>query len=157
MLVRFGADDGLRRCEAHAALIAMTRRLSSFALFSTTNPRGISACSRAESVAARMWCRLFGSGTSRGLNAALNGLLNFSVLDGWWIEACIEGVAGWSIGHDGDGADRTPPISTNSSTRPCCLFSMQTRRDGSRRSATSHINSTAQRMMRRYATEAYLR
>ena len=47
------------------------------------------------------------SGTS-GMKAALNGVLNLSVLDGWWIEACIEGVTGWSIGHDGDAARRAP-------------------------------------------------
>src|SRR5437764_9866116 len=39
------------------------------------------------------------SGTS-GMKAALNGVLNLSVLDGWWIEACIEGVTGWAIGDD---------------------------------------------------------
>jgi starch phosphorylase len=37
------------------------------------------------------------SGTS-GMKAAHNGVMNFSVLDGWWIEGCIEGVTGWSIG-----------------------------------------------------------
>jgi starch phosphorylase len=37
------------------------------------------------------------SGTS-GMKAAHNGVLNFSVLDGWWIEGYIEGVTGWSIG-----------------------------------------------------------
>ena len=37
------------------------------------------------------------SGTS-GMKAALNGVPNFSVLDGWWIEGHIEGVTGWSIG-----------------------------------------------------------
>lgn len=37
------------------------------------------------------------SGTS-GMKAAHNGIPNFSVLDGWWIEGCIEGVTGWSIG-----------------------------------------------------------
>ena len=37
------------------------------------------------------------SGTS-GMKAAHNGVVNFSVLDGWWIEGCIEGVTGWSIG-----------------------------------------------------------
>jgi glucan phosphorylase len=26
------------------------------------------------------------------MKAALNGVLNLSVLDGWWIEACIEGL-----------------------------------------------------------------
>ena len=28
-------------------------------------------------------------------------MLNLSVLDGWWVEAAIEGVNGWSIGQDG--------------------------------------------------------
>jgi len=37
------------------------------------------------------------SGTS-GMKASLNGVPNFSILDGWWIEGCIEGVTGWSIG-----------------------------------------------------------
>jgi starch phosphorylase len=27
---------------------------------------------------------------------------SLSILDGWWIEGCIEGVTGWAIGHDGD-------------------------------------------------------
>lgn len=37
------------------------------------------------------------SGTS-GMKAALNGVPQLSVLDGWWVEGCIEGVTGWSIG-----------------------------------------------------------
>jgi len=37
------------------------------------------------------------SGTS-GMKAALNGVPQFSTLDGWWIEGCIENVTGWSIG-----------------------------------------------------------
>jgi starch phosphorylase len=40
------------------------------------------------------------SGTS-GMKAALNGVPSFSVLDGWWIEGCIEGVTGWGIGPNG--------------------------------------------------------
>jgi len=36
------------------------------------------------------------SGTS-GMKAALNGVPSLSVLDGWWIEGCIEGVTGWAI------------------------------------------------------------
>ncbi len=43
-------------------------------------------------------------GTS-GMKAALNGVLNFSVLDGWWPEACQHGVNGWAIG---DGTDSDP-------------------------------------------------
>lgn len=39
-----------------------------------------------------------GSGTS-GMKAALNGVASLSVLDGWWIEGCLEGITGWAIGH----------------------------------------------------------
>ncbi|RPH32342.1 MAG: alpha-glucan family phosphorylase [Bacteroidales bacterium] len=38
------------------------------------------------------------SGTS-GQKAAMNGVLNFSVLDGWWVEGYREG-AGWAISQD---------------------------------------------------------
>ena len=43
------------------------------------------------------------SGTS-GMKAAVNGVPSFSVLDGWWIEGCIEGMTGWSIGPADAGA-----------------------------------------------------
>lgn len=39
------------------------------------------------------------SGTS-GQKAALNGVPNFSVLDGWWREGFVNGINGWSIGAD---------------------------------------------------------
>jgi starch phosphorylase len=40
------------------------------------------------------------SGTS-GMKAAVNGVPSLSVLDGWWIEGCIEGMTGWAIGTHG--------------------------------------------------------
>jgi starch phosphorylase len=40
------------------------------------------------------------SGTS-GMKAAVNGVPQLSVLDGWWREGCIEGVTGWAIGASG--------------------------------------------------------
>jgi glycogen phosphorylase len=102
------------------------------------------------------------SGTS-GMKAALNGVLNFSVLDGWWIEACIEGVTGWSIGNDGDSA---PPevhaaalyeklenvILPLFYTEPARWRGMMKQSIG-----TIGYYFNSQRMMRRYATEAYLR
>ena len=36
------------------------------------------------------------------MKAAMNGVPSLSILDGWWIEGCIEGVTGWAIE---DGAD----------------------------------------------------
>jgi glycogen phosphorylase len=35
------------------------------------------------------------SGTS-GMKAAFNGVPSLSVLDGWWLEGCVEGVTGWA-------------------------------------------------------------
>ena len=42
------------------------------------------------------------SGTS-GMKAAVNGVPSLSILDGWWIEGCLEGITGWAIGRDGAG------------------------------------------------------
>jgi starch phosphorylase len=100
------------------------------------------------------------SGTS-GMKAALNGVLNFSVLDGWWIEACIEGVTGWAIGDGHDLAvdhaamlyDKLEhlilPLYRNDRTRWIWMM----------KEAISKIAYyfNSQRMMRRYAAEAYLR
>ncbi|MDF2892793.1 MAG: hypothetical protein K0R80_3160 [Clostridia bacterium] len=44
------------------------------------------------------------SGTS-GMKAAMNGVLNFSVLDGWWPEACQHGINGWQIGGGFESTD----------------------------------------------------
>ncbi|HWQ95283.1 MAG TPA: alpha-glucan family phosphorylase, partial [Gammaproteobacteria bacterium] len=41
------------------------------------------------------------SGTS-GMKAAFNGVPQLSVLDGWWVEGCIEGVTGWAIGDSSE-------------------------------------------------------
>ena len=43
------------------------------------------------------------SGTS-GMKAALNGVLNFSVLDGWWREG-FNGINGWAIGNESENHD----------------------------------------------------
>tara|TARA_B100001750_G_scaffold207602_1_gene186050 strand:- start:386 stop:2005 length:1620 start_codon:yes stop_codon:yes gene_type:complete len=44
------------------------------------------------------------SGTS-GMKAAMNGVPNCSILDGWWPEACEHGVNGWGIGASEDERD----------------------------------------------------
>ncbi len=45
------------------------------------------------------------SGTS-GMKAAMNGVLNCSILDGWWPEGCEHGVTGWAIGDEREGGDQ---------------------------------------------------
>ncbi len=46
------------------------------------------------------------SGTS-GMKAALNGVPNLSIMDGWWVEGYHQGQTGWKFGYEGpvDEAD----------------------------------------------------
>jgi starch phosphorylase len=100
------------------------------------------------------------SGTS-GMKAALNGCLNLSALDGWWAEACEEGVTGWAIGREGGPASEHArdlydklettilPLWYGDRARWTWMMKQSIARIG------GHFHS--QRMMRRYASEAYLR
>ena len=101
------------------------------------------------------------SGTS-GMKAALNGVLNLSVLDGWWIEACIEGVTGWSIGTDGDGVPAEHAALLYDKIEQIVLPQYYADRAAWCRMMKQAIGMmgyyfNTQRMMRRYASEAYLR
>ena len=44
------------------------------------------------------------SGTS-GMKAAMNGLPNISVMDGWWVEGYHNGQTGWKFGYEGPVAE----------------------------------------------------
>ncbi len=99
------------------------------------------------------------SGTS-GMKAALNGVLNLSVLDGWWIEGCVDGVTGWSIPSNGADANdagalydklRNVVLPLYNGDRKRWIWMMKQSISKIAPSFNSH------RMMRRYATEAYLR
>ena len=103
------------------------------------------------------------SGTS-GMKAALNGVLNLSVLDGWWIEACVDGVTGWSIGDDtGSAADEEQAAlalydKLEHTVLPL-FYTDPVRWQAMMKQSIGNIASyfNTHRMMRRYATEAYLR
>jgi len=102
------------------------------------------------------------SGTS-GMKAALNGVLNLSVLDGWWIEACVEGVTGWPIGDDeGGDPNRRHAAALYEKLEQTVLplyYGNPARWQWMMKQAIGNIAYyfNSQRMMRRYATEAYLR
>ncbi len=103
------------------------------------------------------------SGTS-GMKAAFNGVPSLSVLDGWWIEGCIEGVTGWAIGDAASTADGDAralydkldqvvlPLYYGYSGDPGGWIRVM---KGAISKNASYFNS--HRMMRRYATEAYIR
>src|SRR4029450_10726538 len=85
-------------------LIAMTRRYSDAVVFV---PDYSMAIARVLTRGADVWLNnpirpLEACGTS-GMKAALNGVLNCSILDGWWPEACEHGVNGWAIGDATSG------------------------------------------------------
>jgi hypothetical protein len=63
-----------------------------------------------ESREADIFSVVLDSGDGRLLRAELSsdclyGVPSLSVLDGWWIEGCIEGVTGWAIGERCDTAN----------------------------------------------------
>lgn len=66
------------------------------------------------------------SGTS-GMKAAINGVPSLSILDGWWIEGCIEGVTGWAIGarpeemHDARSRRSADAASLYEKLRECVI------------------------------------
>lgn len=94
------------------------------------------------------------SGTS-GMKAAFNGVPSLSVLDGWWVEGCIEGVTGWEIDDAASLYDKLErvilPLFHDNADRGGWTAVMQ----GAITKNAAYFN--AHRMMRRYATEAYLR
>lgn len=102
------------------------------------------------------------SGTS-GMKAAFNGVPNLSVLDGWWIEGCIEGVTGWAIGDsDGNAPPDGDARSLYAKLDEVVLPLYYGNRTGWIAVMKGAISKNAyffnsHRMMRRYSSDAYLR
>lgn len=105
------------------------------------------------------------SGTS-GMKAAFNGVPQLSVLDGWWVEGCVEGVTGWSIGDSSqqpaNGFDSQAlyekleqvvlPLYYGYEGEQTAWIAVM---KGAISKNAAYFNS--HRMMRRYASEAYIR
>lgn len=107
------------------------------------------------------------SGTS-GMKAAHNGVMNFSVLDGWWIEGHIEGFTGWSIGPSPtettliDNIDSRDADDLYGKLEHTIIPLYYENRHTWIRMMQNAIGKNAyyfncHRMMRRYVTEAYIR
>jgi len=107
------------------------------------------------------------SGTS-GMKASHNGVLNFSILDGWWIEGHIEGYTGWSIGPAPTESSLSKPTDEADAEDLYAKLEMQViptyyenrhiwlrMMENSIGKIAYYFNS--HRMMRRYVTEAYIR
>ncbi len=101
------------------------------------------------------------SGTS-GMKAAFNGVPQLSVLDGWWVEGCIEGVTGWAIGDSSESKNSDDAVTLYQKLEQVVLplyYSDRAGWIGVMKGAISknacYFNS--HRMMRRYAAEAYIR
>ena len=69
------------------------------------------------------------SGTS-GMKAALNGVPSLSILDGWWIEGCIEGVTGWAIEDGANDAEEAELALQQARKRRRSALSATRRRSG---------------------------
>ena len=103
------------------------------------------------------------SGTS-GMKAAFNGVPSLSVLDGWWIEGCVEGVTGWAVGDSADAPNGGDSVSLYQKLEQVVLplyygyagdqAAWIAVMKGAICKNASYFNS--HRMMRRYVTEAYL-
>ena len=100
------------------------------------------------------------SGTS-GMKAAFNGVPSLSVLDGWWLEGCIENVTGWAVGNAQAGNEGNDVIDLYHKLEHVVLPLYYGDRSGWIAVMKGAIGKNASvfnthRMIRRYATEAYM-
>jgi len=97
------------------------------------------------------------SGTS-GMKAALNGVPSLSVLDGWWIEGCIEGVTGWAIEDGADDNQEANNLYNKLETSVVPLYLQAPEKWGQIMRTTLAFNGSyfnTNRMVKQYTRNAY--
>lgn len=99
------------------------------------------------------------SGTS-GMKAALNGVPSLSVLDGWWVEGCIEGVTGWPIedASEGTGMTETEALYAKLADTILPMFYQHPEKYAAVMRSSIAINGSffnTQRMVTQYLANAY--
>jgi starch phosphorylase len=100
------------------------------------------------------------------MKAALNGVPSLSVPDGWWLEGCIEGMTGWSIGEDArepehrqDGAKDAASLYEKLESAVIPTFCEERERFVSVMRHAIALNGAffnTQRMLSQYVVKAYL-
>jgi len=99
------------------------------------------------------------SGTS-GMKAALNGLPNLSVLDGWWAEGCRAGENGWAIGDETAGDDEDDGAALHDALErdvlPAWADPARWRRMMQSSVAVAEAEFTSDRMVREYFARLYV-
>jgi starch phosphorylase len=97
------------------------------------------------------------SGTS-GMKAALNGVPSLSILDGWWIEGCIEGVTGWAIEDGANDEEEAHNLYNKLETAVVPLYLQAPEKWGRLMRTTLAFNGSyfnTNRMVKQYTRNAY--
>jgi starch phosphorylase len=97
------------------------------------------------------------SGTS-GMKAALNGVPSLSILDGWWIEGCIEGFTGWAIEDGATDADEAQSLYRKLETAVVPLYLQAPEKWAHLMRTTLAFNGSyfnTNRMVKQYTRNAY--
>ena len=97
------------------------------------------------------------SGTS-GMKAALNGVPSLSILDGWWIEGCVEDKTGWAVGTIDGSPDGDAPALYAQLERIVPLFYHEPEQFAEIMRFAISLNGsyfTTERMVREYVINAY--
>jgi glycogen phosphorylase len=97
------------------------------------------------------------SGTS-GMKAALNGVPSLSILDGWWIEGCIEGVTGWAIEDGANDAEEAVNLYMKLENAVVPMYRAEPDRWAKMMRSTLAFNGSyfnTNRMVKQYTRNAY--
>ena len=97
------------------------------------------------------------SGTS-GMKAALNGVPSLSILDGWWIEGCTEGVTGWAIADGRDAWEEANNLYAKLEEKVLPVFYQRKDEWNTLMATTIAHNGSffnTQRMLQQYLVNAY--
>ncbi len=97
------------------------------------------------------------SGTS-GMKAAMNGVPSLSILDGWWIEGCIEGATGWAIEDGENDADEASSLYNKLETEVIPLYRDAPEKWARLMRTTLAFNGSyfnTNRMVKQYTRNAY--